>query len=193
MKVLPAGDSPLEILRLEILSSNVLLCPFEGDVQTLEFYLEPETMHFGVDTPTGSPASFHKTLRNPETENDEGQPIAEPWKGAQQGGVIDINRLATTMGSQLSAPSFKSAPFFLADDFGGTESPIHHPRLVRSLAATTGALAPPVGQLEGALKHLSDLCKIDVWLNEKSCVDDALRVLAKEMGWRQILLSTISW
>lgn len=107
----PSADTPLGILRCERLSSNVLLCLFDGEVATVDLHLKPETMHFGVDAPTGNPATFHKTLRNPTTGNDEPKALAIPWKSNSQ--VIDIAQLTSAMKSRLGLSTFTSAQFAL--------------------------------------------------------------------------------
>jgi hypothetical protein len=51
----------LEILRMERLSKNVLLCLFSGTLQTVDIHLKPETLHFGLTAGNGG---YIKELRD---------------------------------------------------------------------------------------------------------------------------------
>lgn len=109
----PPGVDRLHLLRMERLSANVLICLFDGEVKTVDIHLKPETMHFGVDAPTGTPPKFHKTLRDKDTgEEIEGSTIDIPWKDEDRG-VIDIGALALAMQNVRRRSSFTSAPFAL--------------------------------------------------------------------------------
>ncbi|WP_437867187.1 hypothetical protein [Sorangium sp. So ce363] len=110
----PPGAGALDLLRMERLSDNVLLCLFEGDVKTVDIHLKPEAMHFGVDAPTGEPPKFHKTLRDPMTgEEIEGSTIEVPWTKDQEHGVIDIAELAPKVQVSMRRSTMTSAPFAL--------------------------------------------------------------------------------
>jgi hypothetical protein len=56
-------DYKLPLLRMARLSANVLLCLFEGVVQTVDLHLKPETLHFGLDKPQGDHKVFYKKLK----------------------------------------------------------------------------------------------------------------------------------
>ncbi|WP_437665135.1 hypothetical protein [Sorangium sp. So ce1182] len=110
----PSDAGVLDLLRMERLSDNVLLCLFEGDVKTVDIHLKPEKMHFGVDAPTGTPPTFHKTLRDPATgEEIEGSTIAIPWTRDQEHGVIDVAELAPKVQVSMRRSTMTSAPFAL--------------------------------------------------------------------------------
>lgn len=55
-------------IRMETLSQNVLLLLFEGEIQTLDIHLKPETLHFGFSVDPHDPNHYHKKLRK---ENGE--------------------------------------------------------------------------------------------------------------------------
>ena len=56
-------DYRLPLLRMARLSANVLICLFEGVVQTVDLHLKPESLHFGLDKPDGDHKGFHKKLK----------------------------------------------------------------------------------------------------------------------------------
>src|SRR5262249_26972410 len=56
-------DHELPLLRIARLSANILICLFEGIVQSIDFHLKPETLHFGVDKRDSEPKDFFKNLK----------------------------------------------------------------------------------------------------------------------------------
>jgi hypothetical protein len=58
-------DTKLELLRMERLSENVLLCLFAGEVKRVTIYQKPETLHFGFKKSSGN--KFSKDLKNSST------------------------------------------------------------------------------------------------------------------------------
>jgi hypothetical protein len=55
---------PTKRLRLDRLGEDILLCLFEGDIQTVEVHEHPEAIHFGVDTDHPEDiATYYKELR----------------------------------------------------------------------------------------------------------------------------------
>lgn len=107
----PSGEL-LSLLRMERLSANVLLCIFDGEVKTVDIHLQPETLHFGVDAPTGEPLEFHKSLRDPSSGNEEPDPLPISWKNQNQG-VINIKAFADAIRAKLGKSIFTSAQFAL--------------------------------------------------------------------------------
>ena len=70
-------------------------------------------MRFGLDAPTGTPAKFHKTLRDKATgEQNQDRIIDVPWKDEERG-VVDIGQIALDMQEVQRRTSFTSAPFAL--------------------------------------------------------------------------------
>jgi hypothetical protein len=53
----------LPLLRMTRLSANVLICLFEGIVQTVDLHLKPDTLHCGVDKSGVDQDRFSKTLK----------------------------------------------------------------------------------------------------------------------------------
>ncbi len=120
---MPTQQQTLTILRKQTLAPNILLCLFEGSVQTLDIHLKPEAIHFGFDRPTGSQTHYRKELKQltngamfkPEL------PVKMHWLApttTEQGRVVDIDTLNTDMVAKLKAngqdtTSFCSAQFAL--------------------------------------------------------------------------------
>ena len=105
-------DYRLPLLRMEPLSRHVLLCLFEGLVQTVDIYQRPESIHHGVDT---DGAGYFKRVRNNNGVLKEGArvPVALRADGAR---VIDIVQLASTLADQSDTPDaqvFTAAQFAL--------------------------------------------------------------------------------
>lgn len=97
----PLSDlNKLDLLRMDRLSDNVLICLFAGAVKTVDIHQKPETMHFGVDKPDGAHDDYYKELRDVdgfETDvevPDAGDPFL--WKD-QSRKIIDIKGLALAM------------------------------------------------------------------------------------------------
>lgn len=109
----------LPLVRMERLSSGLLLCLFKGELKTLDVTRKPETMHFGLDLieqhPSGQSTSYRKDLRNQQGEEDVNLHITPlPWKSAENL-VVDVSQLAAQI-SQKVPPmngSFTSANFAL--------------------------------------------------------------------------------
>ncbi len=71
----PDEDMALRLARREKLSSDVLLCIFEGDVATVDFFQKPDVLHFGLDS---AGDSFAKQLRKANGSNlDDSVPSFE--------------------------------------------------------------------------------------------------------------------
>ena len=123
-----AGSSSAQLLRMDHLSPNVLLCMYEGIVKKVTIHEYPEVLHFGVDI-TGTPASFSKSFRYIVDHDDHAAgkqvpiDIAVPVKIADfsragSTGVLRVNDLANAMHTELSnkiayAGSFTAAEFAL--------------------------------------------------------------------------------
>jgi hypothetical protein len=96
-KVVDRDDSipdqdKLELLRMERLSANVLICLFKGEVKTVDIHQKPETLHFGFDT-NDEGKTFYKQLKNKEDQQIEKTVDNIPWKD-QEKRIIKINELA---------------------------------------------------------------------------------------------------
>jgi hypothetical protein len=89
----------LPLLRMARLSANVLICLFEGIVQTVDLHLRPDTLHCGVDKPKEDDKGLYKELK-------EGKLIDPlPWR-AEAKRTININELAKKIGEKISPAKF---------------------------------------------------------------------------------------
>jgi hypothetical protein len=93
-------DKKIELLRMERLSANVLICLFKGEIKTVDIHQKPETLHFGLDWDDGN-KTFHKQLRSGKNI-DSG---VFPWRDKNKK-VININKLAIAI---KNSSSFTSA------------------------------------------------------------------------------------
>ncbi|MGB6161943.1 MAG: hypothetical protein WCF33_01055 [Pseudonocardiaceae bacterium] len=65
VKAYSAQDTPLDAIRMERLSSTILLCLFDGVLARLDLQQQPGTQHFAVEPTTSG--QFTKSLRVPGT------------------------------------------------------------------------------------------------------------------------------
>ena len=86
---------PTKRLRFDRLGEDILLCLFEGDIQTVDIHEHPETIHFGVDTDQPEEiSSYYKELRKLDGTLS-GTHTALPWKnGSSSRRTLDIAALA---------------------------------------------------------------------------------------------------
>jgi hypothetical protein len=89
-------QNKLELLRMDRLSKNVLICLFAGEIKTVNIHQKPETLHFGLDS------------------DDGGKKVDDiPWKDREKR-VININTLANLIKDQMdNSTTFTSAQFAL--------------------------------------------------------------------------------
>lgn len=107
-----AASAALQCLRIDRLSSNVLLCLFAGEAATVSLYLKPEDLHFGVDTPDQEHSGFHKKLR--DNWGRETSTVIEslPWR-QQTARTLNISALASQIKVATHQSTFTSAQFAL--------------------------------------------------------------------------------
>lgn len=107
------SDTPgLSPIRMDRLSSNVLVCLFDNIVETVDIHLKPEVLHFGVNTITtnGKP-SYNKTLRNADGSEGDFVLTSLPWSSTKGVRTINIDKLAGNIQSKLKLSSMSSAEF----------------------------------------------------------------------------------
>jgi len=104
------GDKKLNLLRMDRLSANVLLCLFEGDVTAVDWRLRPETAHFGLDQKEGVSTGFYKKLRDQQGDESGRQIDTIPMRQTPPG-IIDVSTLAKDI--KGDALPFTSAQFAL--------------------------------------------------------------------------------
>jgi hypothetical protein len=113
-------DHGLRVLRLDQLSSGVLLCLFAGEVQRVDFYLKPETLHFGFHR--NDNGGFAKKLRDTKTGKQLETTIdvsERNWHSASQR-IVNIADFADSIKQTLKHPSpLTSAEFGLQMIEGG--------------------------------------------------------------------------
>ncbi len=102
----------IELLRMERLSANVLICLFKGEIKRLDIHQKPETLHFGLDWDDEN-KTFYKKLKNLDGQEINKKVDNIPWKDSEKR-VIDINSLTNRIKEQVdNSSSFTSAQLAL--------------------------------------------------------------------------------
>ena len=104
-------ENKLTIIRRDLLSDNILLCFFAGEVKTLDLSIKGSSVNCGVDPiEKGSPIT--KGLRNLDgSQTDEKKKIDVPFRNENLG-VINIEEMANRLKEGLKSPdNFTSAQF----------------------------------------------------------------------------------
>ena len=99
----PTG-SLLPLLRMERLSTNVLLCLFKGKLQSLAISEKAEGLHFGFDVSTDADQHFYKMLRDSAGHFSGTNVDPIPWQS--QTGVLDIVSLAKSLATNCTSATF---------------------------------------------------------------------------------------
>jgi len=104
-----APENKLTILRRDLLSDNILLCFFAGEVKTLDLSLKASSVNCGVD-PIKKGTKITKGLRNLDgSQTDE--KIDVPFRNENLG-VINIEEMTNRLKEGLKSTSqFTSAQF----------------------------------------------------------------------------------
>ena len=99
-------DYGLPLLRMARLSANILICLFEGIVQTVDLHLKPESLHFGLDKPDENHRGFHKKLKDLA---GKGARVIDsiPWRDRATR-VIEVGALAKTIQEAAAGSSLLS-------------------------------------------------------------------------------------
>jgi len=109
------NSQKLKLLRMERLSTNVLICLFEGEIQEVDIHQSPETIHFGFDC--SEEKLLFKKLRNCQGElKKDGKKIESIPRNNNDSTqrTIKIQELADSMKIALEFPvNFTSAHFAL--------------------------------------------------------------------------------
>lgn len=105
-------DKKIELLRMERLSANVLICLFKGEIKTVDIHQKPETLHFGLDWDDKN-KTFYKKLKNLDGQQIDKKVDNITWKDSEKR-VIDINSLTDRIKEQVdNSSSFTSAQLAL--------------------------------------------------------------------------------
>lgn len=110
-----SDEKKLELLRMDRLSPNVLICLFDGEIKTVDIHQKPETLHFGLN-PTTQPPGFEKILRDSDGNEQDQNKIPVPWKPNENRDklVVDISQFASSFKyDELGFHEFTSAEFAL--------------------------------------------------------------------------------
>ena len=105
-KSVPSGSSTaipdadkLSLIRRDTLSENVLICLFEGDLQTLDFHLKPDTLHFGISEKSDH-SGFVKILRDSQGQEKSSSIVDIPLDANQ---MLQPAELVSRISSQKTA------------------------------------------------------------------------------------------
>ena len=103
---------------MDRLSSNVLLCLFDGVIAMIDIYQKSESLHFGFDANpdnTSENPSYSKKLRNQDGSDAETSlsPITVSWRGDSKNRVVDIDQLqkCAQTNSKIKAADWNVAQF----------------------------------------------------------------------------------
>ena len=101
-----------KVMRREQLSSNVLLCIFEGLIEEVDIFQKPETIHFGVDG-GDTPADYSKSLKNRQGDAIQGKTISPlPYRNNDPAArVLNIDQLAKQIKTELALSALDAAIF----------------------------------------------------------------------------------
>ncbi|MBD2357427.1 hypothetical protein H6G41_22875 [Tolypothrix sp. FACHB-123] len=99
----------LKVLRHDRLSEDVLICLFDGEINTVDISLKPEGLHFGFNHKN---QKLWRELRYPENgeEHSEWKVEPIPWKEESKR-VVNINDLINKIKKTLEEKQQKSEPF----------------------------------------------------------------------------------
>lgn len=111
---------PLERVRLDRLSANVLVGIFRGEIGRVAFGLAPEGLHFGLDRDPpagpGQTSTYHKTLRDADGDEQDDLRVAPvpfrvPAATGPAGRVLDVSALTRAIAQALGVVAMTSAQF----------------------------------------------------------------------------------
>jgi hypothetical protein len=100
-------DNIMPLVRMERLSDNVLICIFEGEVQTLDIFLKPTGLQFGFKEDENNPGKYFKIAKNPKTglPIDRSKEVLMEWRNPKQR-IVDIEKLVGNIPEVDSSASF---------------------------------------------------------------------------------------
>ena len=115
------GTTKLDILRMEHLSKDILLCLFKGELGTLEIHNPPEGLHFGLDIEKQE--KFTKSLKTMNSEKPEKNGCSiddsaiEITKGfyRNEKNTLKIETLASAIKQKLTEVGYPPTQFTAAE------------------------------------------------------------------------------
>jgi len=103
-------ENKLQLLRMDRLSANVLICLFKGEVKTVDIHQKPETLHFGLDLDDGG-QTFCKKLKNDKGQQIDTKLDIIPWKGNDEKmRTVNINQLKEEINRKLRDLQLNTIP-----------------------------------------------------------------------------------
>jgi hypothetical protein len=91
-------SNKLELLRMDRLSANVLLCLFKCEAKTVDIHQKPEMLHFGVNLKDDD-STYYKELRDRQG-TEQGYKVDVPLDDKR---VVNINRLTQNIKIQYDS------------------------------------------------------------------------------------------
>jgi hypothetical protein len=95
---------PCQLLRMDHLSPNVLLCMYEGMVKAIRINEHPEVLHFGVaykENDTSIPRVFEKSFRYPQNKMDGDKIINKAGEKVEGIAPLNISAQLRNAGSRV--------------------------------------------------------------------------------------------
>lgn len=92
-------QNKLPLLRFERLSPDILICLFDGEINTVDVHQKPESMHFGLDAKPANQANYTKGLRDLQGQARD-KSVTISWRNGVEG-VVDLHNLAGQIETQL--------------------------------------------------------------------------------------------
>lgn len=113
---IPTGEGDFSSITIptltqNLLSSNTLLCLFNGVLQAVDIQPVPEVLHSGLD---GTSGAYVKNIRDPQTGDETSSVISPlPWISGANEIALSFSSLATGMEQPLNMQSVSSSGFAL--------------------------------------------------------------------------------
>lgn len=108
--VMPTTKAPTpdcnQLLRMDRLAPDILLCLFEGEAQYFDLHLKPESIHFGFNKPETGDLLYTKGIKfsfaNDKVSTASVDAIPIEWKSPSDYRVVDLFGMNETMYNKLN-------------------------------------------------------------------------------------------
>lgn len=97
--------SRLSLLRMEKITDTILLCIFDGKVETVDIHLKPEAVHFGFNRPIPNDKNvvcrdYYKDPRGEDgTENESADPVPIVWRNNAENSDVAFRVVDMSLGN----------------------------------------------------------------------------------------------
>lgn len=109
------NDTKLSLLRMEHLSTDILLCMFAGKVDKVMFHTPAEELHFGFDNIS---EKFLKDEKGNKLKNDIKIDVSDAGRKSDEKGIVNVKVLAEKMYQKLAEEmKVKTFDKFTSDKF----------------------------------------------------------------------------